>query len=124
MAAASSRGIAFCLYGGDVFARIGRHSLLGIQEQTGMLLARAENSTCEGCCVEIAIWNDECRQWQRFAYLKCLGGEHYEFPDEDALQTATRIANEINNAGQISSERAALIARLPTYDGPKDFWRV
>ncbi len=60
------------------------------------IMARAENSGCEGIYVEVAKWNFHSNRWERFAFHKFFGGELWE--DLSAVQTAVRVAAIINRA--------------------------
>lgn len=85
--------------------------------KTGLLLARAENSGCEGCYVEVAKWNDETNRWERYAFEKYFGGEHPSEVDDarvSCVTTAEKFAAEINNANR-AGEYNSLIHTLPTY---------
>lgn len=94
----------------------------------GALFARAEESGCEGCHVEVARWRqgDDCHtgQWMRFAFNKVFGGEDvYDPKNPDAMPfgaatnsaraTAERIAERINQAS--GNRFVSLIHRFPDY---------
>jgi hypothetical protein len=98
----------FSLYG-EVWNGIDYPALLEQAKETG-LLARAEDSGCEGCYVEVARWNDDARQWQRYAFLKCFGGE--DGIDGSSRETADRIAAAINAP---AGRYASLIHNMPNY---------
>jgi hypothetical protein len=98
------------------------------------LVARAENSGSEGCYVEVARWTDatgyrydaktgrldKTGEWQRFAHMKCFGGEDLteevreSAGNTDAMNeftTAKRIAAQIN---EISGNRhVSFVHSLP-----------
>lgn len=85
------------------------------------LVARAENSGCEGCYIEVARWNPSANQWQRYAFLKVFGGEDLnpEFEDENGGQdegseaTAIRIASHIN--ASFDGDEARFIHTFPDW---------
>lgn len=103
---------SFALYG-EVWNGVSFEELLEQAKQDGMLLARAEESGCEGCYVEVARWNDGARQWQRYAFLKCFGGED-GIDDGGACETAERIAASINDAAG-RPRYPSLIHNMPNY---------
>ncbi len=84
-----------------------------------MFFARVENSASEGYCCEVAIWNDDAQQWQRFCWLKCLGGEYPGSPELEHFWTASRFAQDINNACS-SGDFLPVIHRMPSYTGETD----
>lgn len=109
-----SADISFTTYGGSVWKCIGFKDLLYIQCEVGGLVARAENSGCEGCYVEVARWNWNYQQWQRFAFTKVFGRDG----NESAFDYASKLAAAINTAGD--AEYAPLVHRLPNWsDSPK-----
>ncbi len=75
-----------------------------------MILARVENSGCEGVYVEVAIWVDERHRWEKLAFEKFLGGEIGEL---DAIHAARSVCAEINGVEQ---EMAPLIHTFPSYE--------
>lgn len=101
---------SFCRYGGNGDS-ITLDELKQLQRETGSLFAHAENSGCEGCYVEVARYNNAANCWQRFAFLKCFGGEHASNEDASAEETARLFAAEI-------SPRAcdSFIHSLPNYE--------
>lgn len=108
---------AFAMYGLSVPTR-SLDALLVEQWEHGMLLARAEESGAEGCYVEVARYNTTTDTWQRYAFAKCLGGEHPDEPDAKAIRTADLFAAEINTASNMPSDwRPPLIHRMPNYEG-------
>lgn len=84
----------------------------------GDLMARAEESGCEGCYIEVARWNDKLRQWQRFAFEKVFGGEEGGQDGESARDAAIRIANRINQAHGV--DFVPLIHTLPSWEEKKE----
>lgn len=74
-------------------------SLLKVKD----LWARAEQSGCEGCYVEVAKWNAGSQRWERFAFEKFFGGEMWD--GLNAEETAMRVAAIINrvNPGYLCS---------------------
>ncbi len=89
----------------------------------GEVFARAENSGCEGCYVEVARWNQEANEWQRFCFEKVFGGEDLKLDQQigddacGAESTAERIANRINAISRHS--HVALVHHFPTWGTPK-----
>ena len=90
--------------------------LLEFQRETDLLTARAEDSGCEGCYVEVAIWNSECKHYERLCFAKVFGGEHPGQPDADAVATAEAFASAINAAG-FCGTHPPIIHRMPDYAG-------
>lgn len=94
--------------------------LLALATQ-GYLVARAEESGCEGCYVEVARCTDKPHSWRRFAFCKVFGGEDLSVQQQDAAspndltacRTAERIARRIN--GVASTTYIPLIHKLPTW---------
>lgn len=87
--------------------------------QEGDLLARAENSGCEGFYVEVARWSFKRERWERFCFFKLLGGEDRERPDWTPKQLAERYAREINDAYNDNQGDLALIHNLFNWLGEK-----
>lgn len=84
----------FCLYDGAATDTT-YHDVLRVAEETGMIFARAEYSGSEGCYVEVARWNQEWNEWQRFAFCKVFDGE----PEpEKAFARCNWIAAKLNHA--------------------------
>ncbi len=104
-------GISFNFYGGSSRAWSLKDMLA--ESAKGMLLARAEQSGCEGCYIEVAKWNETAKKWQRYAFEKVFGGEDGKEP-ETATATAERIAKEINAAGNV--EHGSFIHGLENYE--------
>ena len=75
------------------------------------LLARAEESGCEACYVEVARWSSLRDRWERFAFEKCFGGEIKEFPDLGDKATCTMIAEFIN--ARMGTATACLFHSFP-----------
>ena len=65
--------------------------------ESGDLLARAENSGCESCYVEVARWSDD-KGWRRYAFSKCLDYRLDGMEDASDEATAEEIAKRINDA--------------------------
>jgi len=101
----------FCLYGRVGMAGVKHADLLKLAA-TGELLARVENSGCEGYYVEVARWNVKDKAWQRYAFEKFLGGEIEELSDREC---AVKVADEINTAAR--NEDASFIHDLPVWGG-------
>lgn len=104
----------YCLYGSphnvmDV------EELLELQRKDGMLYARAEQSGSEGTYVEVAIWNSNHRQWQRYAFMKCFGGEHPTLPDAGSIQTARRFADDVNQILHTQDVSFSIVHNMPQY---------
>lgn len=111
--------MAYSLYtaGDGPMGSITLDELKAENAKTGLLLARAENSGCEGCYVEVAKWNTETDRWERYAFEKYFGGEHPSEVDDDRVScftTAEKFAAEINNANR-GGEYNSLIHAMPTY---------
>lgn len=98
----------------------------GVQESGSDhgLVARAEDSGCEGCYVEVARWNPNAKQWQRYAFLKVFGGEDLTLEEQDvaekrdnlalgSVQTAIRIASHIN--ASFDGDEARFIHTFPDW---------
>ena len=66
------------------------------EENPGEFFVRAENSGSEGCYVEVARWNWDACRWQKFAFLKCLGGELGGDSDLNGEQTAAWIVRVLS----------------------------
>jgi len=103
----------FCLYGAHKSITLAE--LLEQQRNHQMLFARAEQSGCEGTYVEVAIWNENHRQWQRYAFLKCFGGEHPELPDAGSIQTARQFADDVNRIVHIQDVSFSIVHNMPPY---------
>jgi len=74
--------------------------------KTNGIVARAEDSGCEGCYVEVARWCEDSDQWKRFAFEKLFDEE-----DATAYQQCTAIAEKINEG----NEGASLIHELEDF---------
>lgn len=106
----------FCAYGSEVLGE--GHTLaqlIEFQKSEGSLFARAENSGSEGCYCEVARWNLKTHRFERFAFLKCFGGE---WTDEitSAGETAAKFADAINNAGH---HGLSVVHVMPQYSGDR-----
>ena len=88
--------------------------LIALNREEQGYAARVENSGCEGSYVEVARWSMERRRWERFAFLKCFGGEYPGDSDLGERETAARFVADINDASWVS-EDAALIHHMPNY---------
>jgi hypothetical protein len=110
--------LCFIQYSSEKSARLHKgFDLLEILEYED-LLARAENSGCEGTYVEVAIWS-ACRQrWERFAFEKFFGGEIKEFPDLRSYETAKMVADFINE--RQGTAASSFIHNLPSFEGMLD----
>ena len=84
-------------------------------KQEGDLLARAENSGCEGFYVEVARWSFKRDRWERYCHFKFLGGEDNEREDWKPKQLAEHYAREINDAYNDNQADLALIHKLPNW---------
>lgn len=104
----------YCLYGSPHNV-LDVEDMLQLQRRDGMLYARAEQSGSEGTYVEVAIWNDNHRQWQRYAFMKCFGGEHPSLPDAESIETATRFATDINQICHTRESDFSIVHALPQY---------
>lgn len=85
--------LSFALYG----SRRGkpmRHVTWKQLVRIPFLLARAEESGCEGCYVEIAKWNPHAGRYERFAFQKFFGGELWDGVNDRTV--AARIALMVN----------------------------
>lgn len=71
-------------------------NLCALQKATGEYLARAEDSGCEGIYTEVARWSYSRQRWERFCFVKFLGGEDANHPDWTPRQLAEHYAAEIN----------------------------
>jgi hypothetical protein len=87
----------------------------------GSIMARAENSGCEGCYVEVARWSEKEQRWERYCFNKVFGGEDLRLEHQTAgyevgaEATAERIAARINLAS--GNAYMPLIHRLPNWGG-------
>lgn len=77
------------------------------------LVARAENSGCEACYVEVARWSFIRHRWERFAFAKFFGGEIKEFPDLGDEETCKKIADLINE--RQGGSPATMIHSFPSF---------
>jgi hypothetical protein len=85
------------------------------------LFARAEDSGCEGCYVEIAKWNRHTGRYERFAFDKFFGGELWQ--DASAETTAARVATMVNLASR-SDIPLIRTRRFRTYKHPVTGQRI
>lgn len=97
---------------GNPMEKLDFDDLLVLQQDDGGLVARAEHSASEGCCCEVAIWNEATHRWERFAFAKFLGGEHPELPNANSQQTAEWYADQIN---AIRGWLPPIIHRMPNH---------
>lgn len=79
--------------------------------RTAGVVARVENSGCEGYFVEIARWSDKNTRWEKFAFNKFLGGEICE--DDNALKTAEKVRDLINGTDQQEN----IFHMMPSWEG-------
>jgi hypothetical protein len=100
---------------GQSFDTLTVDEILEMQRRDGMLYARAEQSGSEGTYVEVAIWNPNHRQWQRYAFMKCFGGEHPSLPDAGSIQTARQFADDINHLVHVQDVSFSIIHSMPCY---------
>jgi hypothetical protein len=123
--------VSFACYSqeGKTYRGLSLEQLLEIAKD-GSILARAEDSGCEGCYIEVARWKQgkDCHSgnWYRFAFEKVFGGEDMTLEEQDAAHdrsdrallsshaTAERIAAKINEVS--GNARVALIHRFPTWE--------
>jgi hypothetical protein len=106
----------FAAYGSEVIGE--GHTLaqlIEFQKSEGTLFARAENSGCEGCYCEVARWNLKTHRWERFAFLKCFGGEWVD-GITSASKTAAKFAEAINSAGHCG---LSIVHVMPEYSGDR-----
>lgn len=108
--------MSFCLYGQGVRG-VSLEQLQEEQIKDGMLLARVENSGCEGMYCEVAKWNEKTKRYERYAFEKFFGGEHPDHPDASESETAAIYAKQINCPGENCWDMAdqGLIHSLPNY---------
>lgn len=76
--------------------------LLCEQNESGMLVARAEESGCEACYVEVARWVPERERFEKYAFLKLFGGEeigedYAGLNDADACRVVAEAINECDD---------------------------
>lgn len=98
---------------------INHKELCELNQKTQDYLARAENSGCEGCYVEIARWSYDRLHWERFAFMKFLGGEDRDREDWAVDVLAEFYTDEINNAAGPGQRHLALIHKLPDWKPDK-----
>jgi len=84
--------LKFSVYGTEFMAFISLQELI---EDKDDLMVRIEESGSEGYYVEVAMWNDTLHIWQRYCFLKLLGGEVEEL---DALTIAKDVKKKLNEA--------------------------
>lgn len=118
--------MSYSLYGTAGMRAATIDQLKAENKESGLLFARAENSGCEGCYVEVAKWNEERRRWERYAFEKYFGGEHPDDTDAAgvygyAADTAQRFADDINAAANPHGENVSFIHSLPDY-GERPAW--
>ena len=97
--------------------------LVEFQAREGTLFANAENSGSEGCYCEVARWNMESQRFERFAFLKCFGGEYRGEKNSNrgdsvlkATETAARFAAAINSA---TDRNLCIVHLMPAYSGDR-----
>lgn len=93
----------------EQWGRITHQQLIDLNRADQCLLARAENSDSEGCCVEVARWAFKRNRWERFAFFKFFDGDVEGFTAVDLCHA--KVA-EINGA---PLEEIKLIHLLPCY---------
>lgn len=74
----------------------------------GDLWARAEFSGSEGCYAEVAKWNHDSQQWERYAFEKYFADEY-----DSALGIAKLAASVINSSGNV--DHLGIIHSMPSY---------
>lgn len=93
------------------------HELREFNTKTGELLARAENSGCESCYVEVARWSQDRSRWEWFCFEKmmdvCFMDDQGECIDISDWDKAVAIADYINNG----HEDSKFIPNLPKWEG-------
>jgi hypothetical protein len=84
------------------------------------LMARAENSGCEGCYIEVARWNQTTERWERYCFEKVFGGEHSEKADArvSSFETAQKFADEINDAACCHPHNYPWVHYMPNWGSP------
>lgn len=92
---------------------ITHEQLITMNREKGALLARAEISGCEGCYTEVAKWSCKHGRWERFCFVKFLGGEDSARPDYTPVSLAEHYAREINEAVDPFQVYLPLIHGLP-----------
>ena len=102
---------------GNFRRTISFEDLLKAAKEHGMFFARAEESSSEGCCCEVAIWNDDAGEWQSYAWLQCFGGEFPEAKELGPKWTASQFAFAINNACDVGPN-IPVIHKMPVYNHP------
>lgn len=105
--------IRYAYYGNSKMSGIEHEALCEHNREHGDLLARAENSGCEGCYVEVARWSEKRQRWERFCHIKFLGGEDRTREDWPADRLARHYAVEINEAARPAQDMLPLIHNLP-----------
>lgn len=81
--------------------------------RTPDLIARAEQSGCEACYVEVARWSCLRSRWERFAFEKFFGGEIW--PDLGQNETCEKLAKIINDRSDVCGT-VAFIHNLPSFN--------
>jgi hypothetical protein len=111
--------VRFCKYGDPTSSSPWLSQLIEESAAEGMLHARAEDSGSEGTYCEVCIWNDPARRFERFAFMKFLGGEFEIVAGEDMneRQCAEYCAELINAASTAwNNPRLPIIHRMPNYE--------
>jgi hypothetical protein len=106
--------IHYSIYGDSSNTILSHAALCECNKATGDFLARAENSGCEGCHVEVARWSHTRGRWERFCFVKFLGGEDDSRPELNSVQLAERHAAEVNESAAPGQFLLPLIHKLPS----------
>jgi len=105
----------YALYTAAWQSGIDHAALCAHNREHGDLLARAENSGCEGHYVEVARWSYKRERWERYCHCKFLGGDDRERADWPPKKLAEHYAREINDAYNDNQADLALIHKLPNW---------
>lgn len=108
--------IHYTIYGPGPLT-ISHPNLCALQKATGDFLARAEDSGCEGIYTEVARWSHCRERWERFCFIKFLGGEDHERADWTPRQLAEHHAAEINLSAGPNQSIQPLVHCLPETPG-------
>ncbi len=72
----------------------------------------------EACYIEIARWNFDTDEWQRYAFEKLFGGEIPGFPDDNDVTACQRVADQINAAAPRYLRHTGLIHSFKNFEAP------
>lgn len=106
----------FVHYGGVQRGTISLQRLVAMSAENGELIARVEDSGCEGTYCEVAAWNDRTHRFERLAFYKFLGGEFKSLTARDAAAHCAQLINEASAAWNVKNQEAPLIHNMPTFD--------